>query len=1077
MREQMRKLSIAKKLGLFFAVIGGLFLGLVVYIHVAISNLNNLHSYERDFVATRIEYLLEGHQAFTELRRILRISFYNDTFVAERDMVMWFRYQVALTDAYNTLISILEDYMEVVYEDGMVSEYEQYLRTEKMEVIKENIHRIYYIFYDNFFLGGNNSLNNHQASSHTDIIDDNFHQLRLMELSLREETRQSIDYQRITIEGVITSLAIGIMGIFIALATFTVINFSQVIARQKQAMEGILKGDFDKIIQNESMGELSLITVEIADNLQQIRGSIKKATREIFDYTELEPLDESAYNGIYKGIVKSINAMLETIRAERKDNEFQRIVFNAMPLISTIWTRDLRVLDSNDQVLNVYGYRTKQDYIEHFHRISPKYQENGRVSDDWALELVAEAFEKGFIQFEWMHQDLLGNKIPSDVILFKSYYRDQEVVVGFARDIRNLKKSMEQEKKHLAHIEFILANSPMVIDYWNKDFNNVYTNEAKTGIHTFEYIPYYQGKSELRLPALQPDGRESISIWQEIIEGTFKGTNSPNQKWECLYLSGKEEVYLEIEACKGMYQDREVVITYSKDITELRHAIQTTYRERERVAAEQENSKAKSMFLAKVSHEIRTPLSAVLGVSELQLMKADNPIETEEAFVKIHASATILLDIVNDILDLSKIESGNMPIQDQVYEVSSLIGDTAHMNLVYMGSKDIDFKVVVDPHLSEKLIGDELRIKQVINNVLSNSFKYTEQGHVLFKILQEGRGQQVTLKIIIEDTGIGMTEEQLDKLFDDFVRFEENTYLAEGTGLGMPIVKNFVELMGGKILVQSKKDVGTTVIIDIPQQISGTQFLGRETAQNLEDFKLNTMRAVEKLSFEPEQMLDAKVLVVDDIEANLYVTQGLLERYGIEVTTCTSGKKAIERVKEGERWDMILMDQMMPRMDGGQTTRVIRDLGYIGPIIAFTANALVGKAEEYIESGFDGFISKPIQMARLDNVLHKFLGHKIIHGQTEGFEYLEDPEMKAMIESDFRGTQADAYERLRTALRDKDLVAGQVIAHSVKTFGHLLGNKGLTDISKAIESLLGQGVTPNDEMLKGFRREIRRMLD
>jgi len=393
----------------------------------------------------------------------------------------------------------------------------------------------------------------------------------------------------------------------------------------------------------------------------------------------------------------------------------------------------------------------------------------------------------------------------------------------------------------------------------------------------------------------------------------------------------------------------------------------------------------KSNFLATMSHEIRTPLNAILGMTEIQMQNNAHPPATCEAFIKINNSGNLLLTIINDILDLSKIEAGKLELTPVKYEVASLINDIVQLNYIRYESKPIEFKLEIDENIPSMLIGDELRIKQIMNNLLSNAFKYTDRGRVVLSVNAEcvGRGGGavlVTLVFQVSDTGQGMTADQVNKLFDEYTRFNmEANRSTEGAGLGMTITRNLVNLMYGKINVKSAVGEGTTVTVRLPQKTEGigiSGIIGKETAENLQQFQLGNSIQMKKMQITHEHMPYGRVLIVDDVETNLYVAKGLMAPYGLTIDLATSGFEALDKIKSGNNYDIVFMDHMMPKMDGIETTRLIREMGYKRPIVALTANAIAGQAEVFLKSGFDGFISKPIDIRQLNVSLNKLIRDK-----------------------------------------------------------------------------------------------------
>ncbi len=390
-------------------------------------------------------------------------------------------------------------------------------------------------------------------------------------------------------------------------------------------------------------------------------------------------------------------------------------------------------------------------------------------------------------------------------------------------------------------------------------------------------------------------------------------------------------------------------------------------------------SRAKDDFLASVSHEIRTPLNAIIGLSELELRK-EHSAQTYDNFEKIYTSGYTLLSIINDILDISKIESGHFELVDAPYDVPGLINDAVRLNAVRIGSKPIIFKVEVDPQLPSKLFGDALRLKQILNNLLSNAFKYTQEGHVLLQIFwQPAEGM---VRFVVSDTGVGIRKEDFDKLFAKYSQIDTKVnHHFEGTGLGLTICKNLVTMMGGTISVESDYQQGSKFSVLVPQQLVGQTKIGAKTARALMNFQYMTPHPTLYGAID-YQLPPGRVLIVDDVSTNLDVAQGMLAPYGLQIECVTRGAHAVERIRSGaEPYDLIFMDHMMPEMDGVETVRVIRE--EIGtayaqkvPVIALTANAVVGTEEMFLKNGFQGFLSKPLDAMKLDKTLRTWIVDK-----------------------------------------------------------------------------------------------------
>jgi signal transduction histidine kinase/ActR/RegA family two-component response regulator len=390
-------------------------------------------------------------------------------------------------------------------------------------------------------------------------------------------------------------------------------------------------------------------------------------------------------------------------------------------------------------------------------------------------------------------------------------------------------------------------------------------------------------------------------------------------------------------------------------------------------------SRAKTAFLANMSHEIRTPLNAIIGLSEVE-QQNDLPPDTRNSISKICAAASTLLGIVNDVLDISKIESGKFEIVETDYDFANLINDTARINVVRIASKPITFNMDIDADIPSKLRGDEVRIKQIISNLLSNAFKYTKEGAVALKITCARRKDTAMLAITVSDTGIGIKKEDMENLFEEYVKFDESTnHKVEGTGLGLSITHSLVDKMNGAIEVASEYGKGSVFTVTIPQGIADPTPIGNEAACNLRTFRLADNANVKKLAYVPMQ--SGKVLVVDDVPTNLDVARRLMAPYGLTIHCVSSGKQAIGLIREGKTiYDIIFMDHMMPEMDGVKTVGIIRneigtEYARTVPIIALTANAMAGNEEMFLQCGFQAYISKPIDIMKLDGLLKRWIGN------------------------------------------------------------------------------------------------------
>jgi len=394
-------------------------------------------------------------------------------------------------------------------------------------------------------------------------------------------------------------------------------------------------------------------------------------------------------------------------------------------------------------------------------------------------------------------------------------------------------------------------------------------------------------------------------------------------------------------------------------------------------------NQAKSEFLSNMSHEIRTPLNAIVGFSES--LKDDNiPQESLEKVEDIIMASNNLLDIVNGILDISKIEANKLEIIDKEYDIKSVLDELCALTKARIGDKGLDFRVSIDPTLPRVLYGDNVRLKQIVLNLLTNAVKYTKEGYVEFKVSSVIKNDVCRLIMSVEDSGIGIKEESIPRLFSKFDRLNvEKSLTIEGTGLGLAITKKLIELMNGTIVVQSVYGQGSKFTVSIDQRVISVA--PKEVPKPVAESK--TINAY-----------GAKILLVDDNELNIKVASTLLKKYNFNIDSCTSGKECLDKIRQGNKYDIIFLDDMMPRMSGKETLQALKKIdGFNIPVIALTANAISGMKEEYLASGFDDYLSKPIERPELERVIKTYI-HKSISNEINT---KESNHASSIIEMDF----------------------------------------------------------------------------
>lgn len=408
-------------------------------------------------------------------------------------------------------------------------------------------------------------------------------------------------------------------------------------------------------------------------------------------------------------------------------------------------------------------------------------------------------------------------------------------------------------------------------------------------------------------------------------------------------------------------------------------------------------SQSKVQFLANMSHEIRTPINAVLGMDEMILRESKSGNITEYA-QDIQSAGRSLLSLINDILDFSKIESGKMEILPVEYDLASVLNDCYHMIAMRAREKNLELHVENDPLLPSRLYGDEVRIRQIITNLLTNGVKYTEQGHVTLQMTGERSGDYINLRVAVKDTGIGIAEENMKKLFDSFQRVEEiRNRNIEGTGLGLAITKQLVELMDGRIWVESQYGKGSVFYVEFPQKIISDEEIG--------DFAERYRKNMEKMKDYKESFIapEARLLVVDDVPMNLKVIQGLLKSTEIQIETAESGKQCLDMIKR-KTYHLIMLDHMMPEMDGIETLHRMMEMedypSKDAKVIMLTANAIMGAKEEYLSEGFCDYLSKPVRANELEEMVSKHLPPEMVMYKSEETTWVEPKKQEETEEAE-----------------------------------------------------------------------------
>ncbi|MCL2276800.1 MAG: response regulator [Treponema sp.] len=507
------------------------------------------------------------------------------------------------------------------------------------------------------------------------------------------------------------------------------------------------------------------------------------------------------------------------------------------------------------------------------------------------------------------------------------------------------------------------------------------------------------------------------------------------------------------------------------------------------------SSQTKSYFLSNMSNEIRSPMNAILGVTEIIMHSEKLPAEIEEGLEKIYSSCDSLLYIINDILEFLKMETGKIDIVPANYKTADMINDLVRLNMMRVESKPIDFVLYVDKNVPVNLYGDELRIKQILSSLISNACKFTESGKIFLSVQTDAKSaakdNETVLLLSVYDCGYNITNDKIREMFDE-QGFNDQGINFEGTDLGFAVTLKLVSLMNGQIRATNERGRGSLFGVKLPQGIANNEALGREAAENLMQLRAN-MKKMKRSQITRESMPYGSVLIVDDVDTNIYAVSGLMNLYNLKVDTAKSGPEAIQKIKEGAVYDVIFMDHMMPEMDGMEAVKQIRGLNYKAPIVALTGNTDGRLADVFLLNGFDDIISKPIDTCLLDYVLNKLIKDKHSSAEIEESKKAEitgsvgQLQLDYLLAGSFIKDTSNVINWLEEALKkddfdnDRTLRKLSVTIHGVKSSLLNIEERKLADLALKLETC-GRERHEQDikfirEKMPDFLNQLRALLE
>ena len=759
---------------------------------------------------------------------------------------------------------------------------------------------------------------------------------------------------------------------------------------------------------------------------------------------------------VYMQLYDDITEIKESINQIRETDEYTQLLLDATPLSCTLWNRDFKMVNCNLEALKLFEVKNKKDFFDHYMENAPEFQPDGEKSVEGGFNNIKQAFENEYSRFEWMHMLPGGELLPSEITLVRVKYKDDYLVAGYIRDLREYKRfiaEIDESMKNLHeandYAQLLLDATPVGCCILDKDLKIINCNKETLTLFEIDQKEKFVKNFYDFSPELQPSGASSRELSAEYINKAFK-EGYCRAEWTHQTYNG-ELLPCELIIVRVKYKDEYLVAAYFRDLRQQKASLEEI--NKSRIAAEAAN-RTKSIFLANMSHEIRTPMNSIIGFSELA-QDGEIPAKTREYLINISENAKWLLNIINDILDISKIESGKLSLENIPFDLQDIFKRCKSAITPKAEEKGIELYCYAEPSISKKILGDPVRLRQAIMNLLSNAVKFTNSGTVRFFVtVLESDSENVTIQFEIKDSGIGMNPEQIKRIFEPFMQADESvTRRFGGTGLGLPITKDIIELMGGKLSVESVIGTGSKFSFTLNFKfIENTEPSSRE----------NMPENIEKPNFEGE------ILICEDNSLNQQVLCDHLARVGIKSVVADNGAEGIgilsERIKKGGKmFDLIFMDIHMPVMDGLETSSKIIEMGIKTPIVAITANIMSDDLKIYRESGMSDCLSKPFTSQELWKCLMKYFTVLNYSSVNNDVQTAKDDELQKKLKINFVKNNQTKYDEIIRNMNESDIKSAHRIAHTLKSNAGQIGEKRLQEAAKAVEFMLAEGKNPPDE--------------
>ncbi len=641
--------------------------------------------------------------------------------------------------------------------------------------------------------------------------------------------------------------------------------------------------------------------------------------------------------------LKDLRDEEEHIQKLREADEYTKLMLDTCPLGTLIWDNNYNLISVNQALAKNFALEKASDFVENFYKLIPEFQPDGVRSLEMMQQHLMTCFTEGKSSGPWMGIDINGDPVPCEVTVVRVKHGNDYMAIGYVHDLRQEQAHKKKIQMAEARTRAILDGIPWGINIWTSSFELVDCNENAVIISGYGNKEEYMKNFVNMVPQLQPSGKDSYAFAREkFIEATKKGY----AHFEVMAIAkGNEALPMEMTLVRAkLSEDEDIFIGYGHDLRDSKRILHELHLAKE---AAENSAQAKSDFLANMSHEVRTPMNGILGL--LRILSGTELDSAQKDYVeKALFSTNELLRIINDILDFSKIEAGKLEMEYTLFSIEHVCSELEHLFDHSLSDKGLTFTMSVDEKAHLPLMGDPLRLKQVLLNLLSNGIKFTHKGGIHLAVSHTEVGHnKLCCQFTISDTGIGLNQGQMDTLFDAFTQADTSvTRKYGGTGLGLTISKRIVEMMQGTIWVESTPGKGSNFIFTACFDLASP-----EEASTLPSMALS----------KEEQERAGHLLLVEDNEINQLIAQELLMSAGYTLDIANNGQEALDMLSQ-KSYDLVLMDIQMPVMDGLTAAENIRKQTQWAtlPVIAMSAHAMTGDKEKSLAHGMNDHITKPI---------------------------------------------------------------------------------------------------------------------